>query len=134
MPGHTRQQLAKVNCQVDMYNRFKFLMNEIYDCLLIFQPNVYIISNPEPLNAPTKIRVQVIWESKTQSRYMSYSKALMANENYRRALAEIKAICTWAFQDAQELGDSPYYDLMFGVNCLDEIPQVNLSGGGIESG
>ena len=105
-----------------MYNQFRFLMNEIYDCLLVFQPNVYIISNPDPLDVPTKIRVQIIWESKSQNKHLSCSKALMANGNYKHVLAEIKAICTYAFQDSQELGDSPYYSLIFGsVNCLDEI-------------
>ena len=112
MPGYTRQMLSNINSQVDMYNQFKLLMNQVYDCLLLFQPNVYIISSPDPPDVPSKIRVQIIWESKTCNKHVSFSRALIANENYKHVLVEIKAICTYAF---------PYYDLIYGVNCLDEI-------------
>ena len=121
MPGHNKQTLTQLNAQVDMYNKYKLLMNQVYDCLLLFQPNIYIVSSPEPLDVPYKIRVQIIWDSKTCNKHVSFSRALVSTGNYDHVLAEIKAICTYAFQDSQELGDSPYYDLIYGVNCLDEL-------------
>ena len=88
-----------------------YCSNQIYTLFLI----QYL------LDTPSVIKVQVMWESKTSNKHVSFSRALRYNEDYDHTLAEIKAICTYAFQDSQELGDSPYYELIFGVNCLDEL-------------
>jgi len=82
---------------------------------------VYIISEPEPPDVPSRIRVQIIWESKNYEKHVSLIRTLVSTGNYNHVLAEIKAICTYAFQDSQELGDSPYYDLLYGVNYLDNV-------------
>ena len=44
--------LSNINSKVDMNNKFQLLMNQVYDCLLLFQPNIYIVSNPIPLDTP----------------------------------------------------------------------------------
>ena len=121
MPGHTRQELSLINSKVDMYNKYQHLMQQVYDCLLLFQPNVYIICSPTPTETPSVIRVQIIWDSKSCEKYVSFSRALRASEDYDHVIMEIKTICAFAFQDSQELGNSPYYDLIYGVNCLDEL-------------
>ena len=62
MPGYTRQMLSVVNSKVDMNNRFQMLMNEIHHYLLLFQPNLYIVTAPEPVDIPSVIRVDIIWK------------------------------------------------------------------------
>ena len=61
MPGYTKEMLSHINSKIDMNNKFQLLMNQVYDCLLLFQPNVYIVSNPVPLDTPSVIKVQIMW-------------------------------------------------------------------------
>ena len=65
MPGLNKEQLALIHAQVDMYTKHNLFMRKIYDNLFLLQPEMYIISNPEPVNTPTVIKVQMIWNSKS---------------------------------------------------------------------
>ena len=64
---------------------------------------------------PAVIKVQIIWNSQTCQQYMSFNRALRSEGNYHKALAQIKAVLTFAFQDSFTLGTSPFKDLMFGL-------------------
>ena len=62
MPGLNilnKKQLALMKAQVDMYTKFKhnLLMRKIYDSLFLLQPEMYIVSNPEPAKTPTVIKI-----------------------------------------------------------------------------
>ena len=46
---------------------------------------------------------------------MSFNRALRSEGDYQKALAQIKAVLTLAFQDSFTLGTSPFEDLMFGL-------------------
>ena len=78
MPGYTRQMLSLVNAKVDMNNRFQLLMHQVYDCLLLFQTSFYIVTAPELMNVPSKIRVELIWESSSQEKHVCFSRLLEA--------------------------------------------------------
>ena len=115
MPGYTREMQALVNARIDMNNKYQMLMKEVHDCLLLFRPDVYIITHPDPPETPAVIKVQIIWNSQTCQQYMSFNRALRSEGNYHKALAQIKAVLTFAFQDSFTLGTSPFEDLMFGL-------------------
>ena len=55
MPGLNKKQLALMQAQVDMYTKHNLLMRKIYDNLFLLQPEIYVISNPEPVKTPTVI-------------------------------------------------------------------------------
>ena len=90
-------------------------MKEVYDCLLVFRPDVYVVAHPDPPETPAVIKVKIIWNSQTQQKHMSLNKALRSDGNYQKALAQIKTILTFVFQDSFTLGTSPFEDLMFGL-------------------
>ena len=121
MPGYTRQMLSLVNAKVDMNNRFQLLMHQIYDCLLLFQTNLYIVTAPDHVNVPSKIRVEIIWESSSQEKHVCFCRLLDAEGDYGQTLTEIKTMCKYALLDSYTLGSSLYDDLVFGVNCLDNV-------------
>ena len=116
MPGLNKEQLALVQAQVDMYTKHNLLMRKIYDNLFLLQPAVYVISNPEPVNIPTVIKVQMIWNSKSCNKHVSFSRALTSQGDYERGLKEIYAVFRYAINDAETLGISPYEELLYGVN------------------
>ena len=47
---------------------------------------------------------------------MSFNRALRSEGNYQKALAQIKAVLIFAFQDSFTFGTSPFEDLMFGLS------------------
>ena len=116
MPGLNKKQLALIKAQVDMYTKHNLLMRKIYDNLFLLQPEMYIVSNPEPVKSPTVIKVQMIWNSKSCGKHVSFSRALKSQENYEKGLKEIYAVFRYAIDDAETLGISPYEGLLYGVN------------------
>ena len=115
MPGYTREMLALVNARIDMNNKHQMLMKEVHNCLLLFRPDVYIVAHPDPPETPVFIKVQIIWNSKTHNQHMSFNRALRSKGNYQKALAQIKVVLTFVFQDSFTLWTSPFEDLMFGL-------------------
>ena len=59
-----------------MYTKHNLLMRKIYDNLFLLQPEMYIVSSPEPVKTPTVIKVQMIWNSKSCGKHVSFSRAL----------------------------------------------------------
>ena len=86
MPGLNKEQLALVQAQVDMYTKHNLLMRKIYDNLFLLQPAVYVISNPEPVKTPTVIKVQMIWNSKSCNKHVSFSRALKSQGDYGKRI------------------------------------------------
>ena len=116
MPGLNKKQLALIQSQVDMYTKHNLLMRKIYDNLFLLQPEMYIISYPEPVKTPTVIKVQMIWNSKSCGKHVSFSRALKSQGDYEKGLKEIYAVFRYAIDDAETLGISPYEGLLYGVN------------------
>ena len=112
MPGHTKQQLSVIKAKIEMYNRYKLIMNRAYDQMFVHQPQMYIISDLTPDIAPSVIKVQVIWNSKTMDKHVSFSRALRSQENYDRSMKELLAIIIYALSEAQQLGTSPFQELL----------------------
>ena len=116
MPGLNKKQLTLMQVQVDMSTKHNLLMRKIYDNLFLLQPEMYIISNPEPVKTPNVIKVQVIWNSKSCGKHVSFSRALKSQGDYEKGLREIYAVFRYTLDDAETLGISPYEDLLYGVN------------------
>ena len=85
-----------MHAQVDMSTKHNLLMRKIYDNLFLLQPEMYIISNPEPVKTPYVIK-------KSQG-------------DYEKGLKEIYAVFRYTIDDAETLGISPYEELLYGVN------------------
>ena len=116
MLGLNKEQLALIQAQVDMNTKYNLLMIKIYDNMFLLQPEMYIISNPEPLKAPTVIKVRMIWNSKSCGKQVSFSRALKSQGDFEKGLKEIYAVFRYAMNDAETLGISPYEELLYGVN------------------
>ena len=116
MPGLNKKQIALMKAQVDMNTKHNLLMRKIYDSLFLLQPEMYIVSSPEPVKTPTVIKVQMIWNSKSCRKHVSFSRALKSQEDYEKGLKEIYALFRYAIDDAETLGISPYEELLYGVN------------------
>ena len=112
MPGLNKEQLALIQAQVNMYTKHNLLMRKIYDNLFLLQPEMCIISNPEPVKTPTVIKVQMI----SCGKHVSFSRALKSQGDYEKGLKEIYAVFRYAINDAETLGISPYEELLYGVN------------------
>ena len=96
MPGYTREMQALVTARIDMNNKYQMLMKEMHDCLLLFRPDVYVVSHPDPSETPTVIKVQIIWNSQTHQKHISFNRALRSESDYQKALTQIKAVLTFA--------------------------------------
>ena len=116
MPGLNKEQLALRQAQVDKCTKHNLLMRKIYDNLFLLQPEMYIISNPEPVETPTVIKIQMIWNSKSCGKHVSFSRALKSQGDYGRGLKEIYAVFRYAIDDAEILGISPFEGLLYNVN------------------
>ena len=116
MPGLNKEQLALMQAQVDMYTKHSLLMGKIYDNLFLLQPEMYVISNPEPVKTPTVIKVPMIWNSNSCNKHVSFSRAVKSQGDYERGLKEIYAVFRYAINDAETLGISPFEELLYGVN------------------
>ena len=84
MPGLNKRQLALMQAQVDMYTKHNLLMRKIYDNLFLIQPEMYIVSNPEPVKTPTVIKVQMIWNSKSCGKHVSFNRTLKSQGDYEK--------------------------------------------------
>ena len=113
MPGYTKEMQALVSARIDMNNKYQMLMKELHDCLLVFRPDVYIVSHPDPPETPAVIKMQIIWDSQTHQKHISFNRTLRSEGDYQKVLAQIKAVLTFAFQYSFSLGTSPFEDLMF---------------------
>ena len=111
-----RHELAVIRTKVDMYNQFTLLLNELYDRMFILQPQLYITVNQQPDKSPTVIKTQVVWNSQSAGKHVSFSKALRSYGDYEQKLRELCCIFIYALQDACKLGDSPFQELSYGVN------------------
>ena len=67
------------------------------------------------IETPAVIKIQIIWNSQTHQKHMSFNSALRSKGGYQKALAQIKAVLTFACQDSFTPGTSPFEDLMFGL-------------------
>jgi len=112
MTGMTKYQVIIIKAKVDMFNLYTIMMNKIYDDILMLYPDLYIVSNPTPTVAPTEIRIQIVWNSITAAKYVSFSRLIKSSENYQKTLYEINVIFAYALQDSYKLGDSPFESLL----------------------
>ena len=86
MPGLNKEQLALMQAQVDMNTRHNLLMRKIYDNMFLLQPEIYVVSNPEPVKTPTVIKVQMVWNSKSCNKHVSFSRALKSQGDYEKRI------------------------------------------------
>ena len=99
-----------------MYTKYRIFINKVHDHMFLLQPQMYITSNPEPVQAPTVIKLQLIWNSESIGRHVSFSRALNYQGDYDTGLRELLAVFRYALPDAQTLGTSPFHKLIHGVN------------------
>ena len=115
MPGKTRIILQIIKARVDMVNKYRMLINKMFGTLLILQPEVYLVTNPDTSERPTDITVQIIWNSISLGNYISVTKRIKSNENYDQSLYRLKMVFQRAIADSRSLGNSPFMELI-GVN------------------
>ena len=115
MPGKTRVILQIIRARVDMVNKYRMLINKMFGTLLLLQPEVYLVTNPDTSERPTSITVQVIWNSITLEKHTSVTIRIKSKGNYDRSLCRLKTVFQHAIADSRSLGNSPFMELI-GVN------------------
>ena len=115
MPGKTRIILQIIRARVDMVNKYKMLIDKMFGILLLLQPEVYLVTNPDTSERPTSITVQVIWNSISLGKYTSVTKRIESSKNYDESLYQLKIVFQHAIADSGSLGNSPFMELI-GVN------------------
>ena len=107
--------LQIIRARVDMVTKYRVLINKMFGTLLLLQPEVYLITNPDTSERPTSITVQVIWNSIFFEKHTSVTIRMESKENYDRSLYRLKIVFQHAIADSRSLGNSPFMELI-GVN------------------
>ena len=104
---------------------FRLFLHRFYDKLYILQPEIYVVSN----FAKDAVHLQVTWKSISMHDYVTYNTCTTYKSDYLSAINQICQICTYALEDAEILADSPFVDVFFGMQPL----QQNIENSPLQS-
>ena len=99
-----------------MKYQFKLFLQKLHDKLLVLQPEIYITSNL----TEDAVQLQVIWKSSSRNKYVTYNTYTTYNSDYLSAIDQMCIVCTYALGDAEVLADSPFVDVFFGMQPLQQ--------------
>ena len=99
-----------------MKYQFKLFLQKLHEKLLVLQPEIYVTSN---LTKDT-VQLQVIWKSSSMNKYVTYNTYTTYKSDYLSAINQMCMVCTYALGDAEVLADSPFVDVFFGMQPLQQ--------------
>ena len=99
-----------------MKYQFKLFLQKLHNKLLVLQPEIYITSNL----TEDAVQLQVVWKSSSRNKYVTYNTYTTYNSDYLAAIDQMCMVCTYALGDAQVLADSPFLDVFFGMQPLQQ--------------
>ena len=104
---------------------FRLFLHRLYDKLYILQPEIYVVSN----FTKDAVHLQVTWKSTSMHDYVTYNTCTTYKSDYLSAINQICHICAYALKDAEILADSPFVDVFFGMQPL----QQNIENSPLQS-
>ena len=99
-----------------MKYQFKLFLQKLHEKLLVLQPEIYVTSNL----TKDAVQLQVIWKSSSMNKYVTYNTYTTYNSDYLSAINQMCMVCTYALGDAEVLADSPFVDVFFGMQPLQQ--------------
>ena len=99
-----------------MKYQFRLFLQRLHEKLLVLQPEIYVISN----FTKDAVNLQITWKSASMNTYVTYNACTTYKSDYLSAIAEMCIICTYALGDAEILADSPFVDVFFGMQPLQQ--------------
>ena len=99
-----------------MKYRFRLFLQKLHEKLLVLQPEIYVVSS----DTKEAVKLQITWKSASKNRYVTYNAYTTYNSDYSSAINEMCIMCTYALGDAEILADSPFVDVFFGMQPLQQ--------------
>ena len=99
-----------------MRHQYKLFLQRLHEKLFVLQPEIYVISNL----TKDAVYLQVTWKSSSMNKYVTYNTCSTYKSDYLSAINQMCIICTYALGDAEVLTDSPFVDVFFGMQPLQQ--------------
>ena len=99
-----------------MKYRFRLFLQRLHEKLLVLQPEIYVVSNI----TKDAVNLQITWKSVSMNKYVTYNTCTTYKSDYLSAIGEMCIMCTYALGDAEILADSPFVDIFFEMQPLQQ--------------
>ena len=105
-------------------HEFESFLKRFYRKLLVLQPQIYIVSNI----TKDAVHLQMTWKSISTNRYVTYNACTTYKSDYL-SINQMRRIGDYSLKDAELLADSPFVDIFFGMQPIQqEIENSPLEG------
>ena len=97
-------------------HEFESFLKRFHRKLLVLQQQIYVISNI----TKDAVHLQVTWKSISANGYVTYNASTTYKSNYLLAISQMKRIGDYSLKDAELLADSPFVDIFFGMQSIQQ--------------
>ena len=97
-------------------HEFESFLKRFHRKLLVLQPQIYVVSNI----TKDAVYLQVTWKSMSANGYVTYNASATYKSNYLLAINQMKRIGDYSLKDAELLADSPFVDIFFGMQPIQQ--------------
>ena len=97
-------------------HEFESFLKRFYRKLLVLQPQIYIVSNV----TKDAVQLQVTWKSISANGYVTYNTCTTYKSDYMSAINQMRRISDYSLKDAELLADSPFVDIFFGMQPIQQ--------------
>ena len=84
--------------------------------MLVLQPQIYIVSNI----TKDAVHLQITWKSISADGYVTYNASTTYKSDYITTINQMRKIGDYSLKDAELLADSPFVDIFFGMQPIQQ--------------
>ena len=84
--------------------------------MLVLQPQIYIVSNI----TKDAVHLQMTWKSISANGYVTYNACTTYKSDYLSTIIQMRRIGDYSLKDAELLADSPFVDIFFGMQPIQQ--------------
>ena len=89
-------------------HEFESFLKRFYRKFLVLQPQIYIISNISNITKDAA------------NGYVTYNACTTYKSDYLSTINQMRRICDYSLKDAELLADSPFVDIFFGMQPIQQ--------------
>ena len=97
-------------------HEFESFLKRFHRKLLVLQPQIYIVSNV----TKDAVHLQMTWKSISADGYVTYNASTTYKSDYITAINQMRKIGDYSLKDAELLADSPFVDIIFGMQPIQQ--------------
>ena len=97
-------------------HEFESFLKRFYRKLFVLQPQIYIISNI----TKDAVHLQITWKIISANGYVTYNTCTTYKSDYMSAINQTRKIGDHSLKDAELLADSPFVDVFFGMQAIQQ--------------